>query len=205
MALILLKSMLLGFLITLPTGPIGILCLRKILQLGPLRGFIFGLSQTVALFIFGVLAASSLRGISELLISYQFWLRLIGGLVLIIFGAIIFFSKTSATSHKAISRKGFISDFFSILFLMLTNPPAWLTFLAVFSGLGLYQITALFEHIEMICGILIGSIFSWVLICLCFVGHKPNSNQKVMIWINRSAGIFLAGFGVGVCTSAIFL
>jgi threonine/homoserine/homoserine lactone efflux protein len=203
MFLIILKSMLLGFLITLPTGPIGVLCLRKILQLGPLRGFIFGLSQTLALCIFGVLAASSLRGISELLITYQFWLRLIGGLVLIVFGVIIFFSKSSASTHKAISRKGLISDFFSILFLMLTNPPAWLTFLVVFSGLRLYGITSLFEHIEMICGILIGSVFSWALICLCFVGHRANSNQKVMTWINRSAGIFLAGFGIAICISAL--
>lgn len=202
MTLIILKSLFLGFLITLPTGPIGILCLRKILLLGPLRGFILGLSQTLALLVFGVLAAFSLKGISELLITYQFWLRLIGGLVLIGFGAIIFFSKCSATTHQPVSRKGFISDFISIVFLMISNPPAWLTFLAVFTGLGLYRITSPFEHIEMIFGILIGSVFSWALISLCFVGHKTNTNRKVMTWINRSAGIFLAGFGIAVCISA---
>jgi threonine/homoserine/homoserine lactone efflux protein len=62
--------------------------------------------------------------------------------------------------------------------------------------------TTFFEHIEIIFGILIGSIFSWALVCVCFVGYKKNATKKVMTWINRSAGTFLVGFGVAVCISA---
>jgi len=205
MILVLLKSLLLGFLVTMPVGPVGILCLRKILQLGPSYGFILGLSQALVLFIFGIVTIFSLHLISDYIIKYQFWLRMMGGLVLIGFGVKIFFSQSSATTNKTISKKGFIKDFFTIVFLLLTNPPAWLAFLAIFTFLELYRATTLIEHIELIFGILIGSIFSWVLICLCFTGYKINTTKKVTTWINRSAGTFLVGFGVAVSASAIFL
>lgn len=205
MLLIALKSLALGFLVTLPVGPVGILCLRKIFQLGPLKGFILGLSQTVAIFIFGIITVYSLELISESIVKYQFWLRLIGGLVLIGFGIKIFFSKSSPITNKAGLEKGFIGDFFSLAALTLTSPPTWLAFLGIFAVLGLYRVTTLFEHIEVILGVLIGSILSWLLVCLCFAGYKKNANRRVMTWINRSAGVFLFGFGIAICISAISL
>jgi threonine/homoserine/homoserine lactone efflux protein len=203
MILILLKSLLLGFLITLPLGPIGILCLRKIFQVGALYGFILGLGQALAIFIFAILATCSLGIISDFIIKYQFWFRLLGGFAMIGFGVKIFFSKNS--TNKTICKKGLVRDFFSIACLMLTNPPGLLAFIALFAVLGLYQVTPFWEHAEIIFGILIGSILSWLLVCVCFAGYKKNATAKVMTWINRSAGTFLTGFGIGICISAILL
>lgn len=205
MLTIALKSLLLGFLVTLPVGPVGILCLRKVLQLGPFRGFILGLSQSVAILIFGIITVYSLDLVSEYIIEYQFWFRLIGGLAFIGFGVNIFFSESSPNTSKAAYEKGFIGDFFSIAGLTLTSPTTWLGFLAIYAALGLYQITTLFDQIEIILGILAGSVFSWLLVCLCFVGYKKNPNRKFMRWINRSAGIFLVGFGIAIGVSAIEL
>ena len=94
MILIILKSLLLGFLITLPLGPIGLLCLQRILQFGPLRGFIVGLSQALAMFIFSIIIIFSLGLISDYILKYQFWLRLIGGFITIGYGAKILLSKS---------------------------------------------------------------------------------------------------------------
>jgi threonine/homoserine/homoserine lactone efflux protein len=200
-----LKSLALGFLVTLPLGPIGVLCLRKILQLGPLRGFFLGLSQTVAIFIFGLISVFSLDLISDSIVKYQFWLRLIGGLAVIGFGIKIFFFKSAPITNKTALEKGFIGDFFSLAALTLTSPPSWLAFLAIFALLDLYQVTTLFEHFEVVLGVLIGSILSWLLVCLCFAGYKKNANRKVMTWINRSSGVFLVGFGIAICISTFFL
>jgi threonine/homoserine/homoserine lactone efflux protein len=205
MTLVALKSLLLGFLVTLPVGPIGILCLRKIFQLGALKGFILGLSQTVAIFIFGIISVYSLDLISEYIVEYQFWFRLIGSLALIVFGICLFFSESPAVTNSAALEKGFIGDFFSLAVLTLTSPPSWLAFLAIYAALDLYQITTFFQHIEIILGVLFGSIISWLLVCLCFAGYKKNANRKVMTWINRLAGIFLVGFGIAIGISAIAL
>ncbi len=205
MLLVALKSFVLGFLVTLPVGPVGILCLRKILQLGPLKGFILGLSQTAAIFIFGIIGVYSIDLISEYIIEYQFWFRLIGGFVLVGFGVKLFFFENPSITNTAALEKGFVGDFISLAVLTLTSPPSWLAFLAIYAALDLYRITTFFEHIEIILGVLIGSIVSWLLVCLCFAGYKKNATRNVMTWINRSAGVFLVGFGIAIGISAFLL
>ena len=132
MILIVLKSSALGFFFTLPLGPIGLLCSRKILQFGRLYDFILGLSQVLVIFIYSIITILSLGWFSDFLIKYQFWIRLIGGLVLIGFGIKIFFASISAAHKKDISKKRFIADFFSIAGLMFVSPHALLVFLAFF-------------------------------------------------------------------------
>ena len=205
MTLIILKSLLLGFLFTLPLGPIGIMCVRKILQFGRLYGFLLGLSQVLVILICGIITILCQRWFSDFFIKYEFWILMIGGLALIGFGIKIFFVESPAITNKDISKKGFIADFFSTASLMLITPSTLLFFVALFSLLKLYSATTFFERAEVISGILIGSIFSWMLVCLCFAGQKKNATRKVMTWINRSAGVLLVGFGVAVCISAIFL
>jgi threonine/homoserine/homoserine lactone efflux protein len=204
MILIILKSLLLGLFFTLPLGPIGVLCVHKILQFGRLYGFILGLSQVFVIFAYSIIAILSLGWFSEVFMKYQFWLRLIGGLVLIGFGTKILFSKSSAITKKNISKKRFIADFFSIAGLMLVSPHTLLVFLAFFAVLELYKTATFFQHIEVMFGILIGSIFSWALVCVCFAGYKTKTTQKVMIWINRSVGILLVAFGIAACISAVY-
>ena len=179
------------------------MCVRKILQFGRLYGFILGLSQVLVIFIYSIIAILSLGWFSDFIMKYQFWVRLIGGLVLIGFGIKIFFSKSSAITKKDISKKKFIADFFSIAGLMLVSPHTLLVFLAFFAALELYKAATFIQHIEVIFGILIGSIFSWALVCVCFAGYKTKTTQKVMTWINRSVGILLAVFGIAVCISAV--
>ena len=132
------KSLALGFFFTLPLGPIGILCVRKILQFGRLYGFILGLSQVLMILIYCVITILSLDWFSNFIIKYQFWIRIIGGAVLIGFGIKIFFAKSSKIMNEKISKKKFISDFFSIAGLMLVSPHTLLVFLAFFSALELY-------------------------------------------------------------------
>jgi threonine/homoserine/homoserine lactone efflux protein len=204
MILLILKSLALGFLFTLPLGPIGLLCSRKILQFGRLYGFILGLSQVLIILIYSIITILSLGWFSAFLLKYQFWIRLIGGLVLIGFGIKMFFARSSAISKKDISKKRFISDFFYIAALMFVTPHSLIVFLIFFSALELYMATTVIEHVEIILGIFIGSIISWALVCVCFIGYKKNATRKAMTWINRSAGTFLAVFGIAVCISAVY-
>ncbi len=205
MILIILKSLLLGLFFTLPLGPIGVLCIRKILQFGRSYGFILGLSQVFVILAYSIIAVLSLGRFSDFIVKYQIWIRLIGGLVLVGFGIKIFFSKSSAITKKAASKKKFIADFFSIAGLMLVSPHTILVFLAFFAVLELYKAATFIQHIEVILGILIGSILSWSLVCVCFAGYKTKTTLKVMTWINRCVGISLFVFGIAVCISAVLL
>jgi threonine/homoserine/homoserine lactone efflux protein len=199
--MVILKSLLLGFLYTLPFGPVGILALRKILELGPWRAFLLGSSQVLAIFIFTIMSLFSVSFISEFILEYQFWLRLVLGMVLMAYGIHIYFAKPSNLSAKHAHKQSFLAEFFLIGFLMLSNPGTWVSFLASFAAFGLYT-TSHIQQVEVILGIFIGSILSWALICLCFIRRKKSS-CNIMGKINRIAGLFFALCGAVLALSAM--
>src|SRR5712691_237532 len=82
----LLKGVLVGIIIALPTGPVGVLCIRRTILHGRLAGLVSGLGAASADAVFGVIAAFGLGFISELLLDYQGWLRLGGAGFLLYIG-----------------------------------------------------------------------------------------------------------------------
>lgn len=87
------KGMILGFAIAAPVGPIGVLCIRRTLQYGRLSGLFSGLGAAFADMFFGAIAVFGLDLVSDLLLSWQFWLRILGGVFLFFWGLKIFLAK----------------------------------------------------------------------------------------------------------------
>src|SRR5436853_7049958 len=83
---LLLKGVLVGIIIAIPAGPVGVLCIRRTIFHGRLAGFISGLGAASADAMFGIIAAFGLTFISELLLDYQGWLRLVGAGFLLYIG-----------------------------------------------------------------------------------------------------------------------
>ena len=76
---VLLRGLAIGFSIAAPVGPIGVLCIRRTLADGRLAGFVSGLGAATADAAYGAVAGFGLTMISAVLVSQQFWLRLVGG------------------------------------------------------------------------------------------------------------------------------
>lgn len=79
-----LKGILIGFAMAIPLGPIGIICIRKTLTEGRLRGLIIGLGAATADLLYACIAAFGLTIISDTLNSQRIWIRLIGGALLLL-------------------------------------------------------------------------------------------------------------------------
>ena len=84
--IILLKGIFIGFAMAVPVGPIGIMCIRKTLTEGKLRGLIIGLGAATADFLYGCVAAFGITFISDTLVSQRIWIRLVGGVLLLYLG-----------------------------------------------------------------------------------------------------------------------
>ena len=82
-----LKGIVVGIVIAVPVGPVGVMCVRRTVIEGKLAGFVSGLGAATADAVFGVIAGFGLSVVSDLLISYQHWLRIAGaGLLLVVGG-----------------------------------------------------------------------------------------------------------------------
>lgn len=191
--LFLLKGILLGFCIAAPVGPIGILCIRKTLNYGRLSGFFSGLGAAVADTLYGIISAFGLTLISDFLVTGRFWLHIIGGFFLLFLGAKTFLSKPLETA-RPVSHKTLFGDFISTFFLTLANPLTILSFVAVFAGLGLagHQESAPL----LVAGVFLGSTLWWLILSEGITLFRKKISQKVMIWVNRIAGLIIMAFGI---------
>jgi threonine/homoserine/homoserine lactone efflux protein len=194
----LLKGIILGFSIAAPVGPIGILCIKKTLQFGRLSGFFSGLGAAVADMIYGAIAAFGLTLISNVLLAGQFWLKLLGGAFLIYIGLKTFFSKTKKEKQNKLQKSTLFNDFISTFFLTLTNPMTIFAFVAIFAGQGLFHLNKnLGSSTSLVIGVFLGSSLWWFLLSEFVSLFRKKIEDKMMIWINRIAGLIIASFGLG--------
>jgi threonine/homoserine/homoserine lactone efflux protein len=200
----LLKGTILGFSIAAPVGPIGILCIRKTLQYGRWSGLFSGLGAAVADTIYGIIAAFGLSLISDLLLTGQFWLRLIGGAFLIYLGGKTFLIKPTEKLNE-VPHRNLLGDFISTFLLTMTNPMTILSYVAIFASLGLSGIEKSHANAAwLVFGVFIGSSLWWLILSEGVCSFRKRVSQKVMLWINRTAGLIIISFGLAAWISLFF-
>lgn len=199
-----LKGLIIGFSIAAPVGPIGILCIRRTIQHGRFSGLFSGLGAAVADSIYSVIAAFSLTLVSNFLIAGQFWFRLVGGGFLLYLGWKTFSAKPT-DKVKGISHTTYFNDFISTFFLTISNPMTILAFLAVFAGLGLSSVEGDYMDASiLVLGVFLGSAAWWLLLSEGVTLFRKKVSERVMLWINRIAGITIAVFGIAALLTLVF-
>ncbi len=188
------KGIILGFLT--PVGPIGILCIRRTLQYGRLSGLTSGLGAVTADTLYGIVAIFGLSLVMDLLLSGQFWLRLLGGAFLFYLGCKIFFAKPQE-SNGDISHRSLFGDFISTFFLTMTNPLTFLTYFGIFAGFGMADTKGNhFHSFLLIFGIFIGASLWWIVLTEGSLLFRNKLKGRMMGLFNRVAGLIIIAFGI---------
>jgi len=190
------KGLILGFIICVPFGPIGLLCVRRTLMDGKVAGVAAVLGASVVDAIYCAIAGLGVSYISNFLSNERTVLRLAGGLVLIAMGIKIFLTHPTEKTPEATGH-GLLASFGSSFFLMLTNPLAVLVFTATFSALGIggWQ-DAYISTAMLVIGVFLGSAL-WAPIFVAGVNlFSPQLTPSQLRLANRTAGVILFGFGV---------
>lgn len=191
------KGLLIGFVIAAPVGPVGVLCARRTLMHGRRAGFFSGMGAATADAMYGFIAAFGLAVVSDVLIGRQFWLRLLGGAVLCILGVKTLFTEPQEKKNVPQSIKRYAGMYTSTFLLTLTNPMTIFSFAAVFAGLGLAGAKGSAESAGiLVLGVFLGSGLWWLFLVGIFTLFKKRFKHHELQWVNRLAGIMIAGSGV---------
>ena len=188
------KGMLFGFTIAAPVGPIGLLCIRRSVAMGPRHGLITGLGAATADAFYGSLAAFGITFLTTALVAQQSWIRLFGGAFLGYLGLKIFLSKSDARESRQ-SPATLLSSYTSSLFLTITNPMTILSFAAAFAGLGL-QVggTNYAAASSIVAGVFAGSAAWWLILSSITGRFHQKISDRSMTWINRLSGVIICSF-----------
>lgn len=194
------KGFIIGISIAAPVGPIGVLCIRRTMAYGRLSGFVSGLGAATADGIYGMIAGFGLTAVTNILISGQAVLKLIGGLFLVYLGGRIFFSKVAQQGAEA-KRSGLVSDYISTLLLTVTNPMTILSFAAVFAGLGIAADADYQTAMALVAGVIAGSAVWWFILSWLANRFMGQLDYRHMSIVNRMSGMIVAGFGIAALIS----
>jgi threonine/homoserine/homoserine lactone efflux protein len=197
-----LKGILIGFAMAVPIGPIGIICIRKTLTEGRIRGLIIGLGAATADMLYGCVAAFGLTIISNTLSNQRVWIRLVGGALLLFLG-IRTFRARPANPNLPVNSTGIFRSYLTTIFLTLTNPLTIFAFIAVFAALGLGNGFSYFHASGLVAGVFIGSGLWFFLLSSGVTLFRKKFDIAGLKWVNRIAGILIIISGVIAVVSVL--
>jgi threonine/homoserine/homoserine lactone efflux protein len=189
------RGLLAGLIIAVPVGPVNVLCISRTLRKGWRSGLISGLGAATADFVYGCIAGFSITVVIRFLVREEFWIRLVGGILLVLIGLSYYFKKPQSLSMENSEETG-KSDYASTFLFTLMNPTTVLSFLAVLATLGLGREAASWLTLLLVLGIFCGSMLWWIVLTGIVNRFRDRFNDRSMLWMNRIAGIAIGGFGV---------
>jgi threonine/homoserine/homoserine lactone efflux protein len=197
-----LKGLIIGFGMAVPIGPVGILCIRKTLVGGHLRGLIIGLGAATADSIFGSIAAFGLTFVSDVIASQHFWLRLVGGGILLFLGIRTFRAKRK-DPVVPYENKGMLGSYLSAFLLVLTNPVTIFAFVAVFAAFGLGHKLFIVSACILVIGVFTGSGLWFLILSYVATTFRKKLDSDGLRWVNRIAGVLIILSGAAALVSLI--
>ncbi|HJE88866.1 LysE family translocator [Rikenella microfusus] len=202
--LLFLQGLLVGFLASVPLGPIGVICIQRTLSGTHKSGFFSGLGAATADTIFATLAVFSLSFLTDFMELHKHWFTAIGGILIIVLGFSIFYKRVKRPSQRRQTRSSLLSDYLSILFLTLTNPAYILVFITLFAALGISSEghhTAV--NLLLILGVLIGAACWWFTLTYAVSKLRRRFRLRHLWWINKITGAVIIAFGMLLVLSIV--
>ena len=131
---IVVKGILIGLCISVPLGPIGMLCVQRTLNRGRLHGIFTGLGATTSDLIYTMIALYSLSYVTDIIEAHRFAIQLAGSILVIMFGYYIFRANPNTQPKpNEPKRTNLFSDYITSFILTFTNPLIIFVLLAMFA------------------------------------------------------------------------
>src|SRR5919197_6032566 len=181
---LLIEGIIIGFIVAVPVGPLGLLCINRALSMGPLSGFFSGLGVATADALAAGIAALGISLISTFLLDHQMLLRLIGGVFLCYLGMKIYRTKPSEEPSPPNNVNGLFGAYLTTFLLTFSNPVTILSFMAIYAGWGVESLSGhYFAAAVLTLGVFIGSTLWWVVMFLNLTAYRDRFTDQILSWI----------------------
>ena len=204
---LIIKGFLAGLMVSVPMGPIGVLCIQRTINKGRNSGMVSGLGATMADTLFAVIAGLGITFIIRFIEEQQLYLQLAGGAVVLLLGVYLIYSNPIAQVRAARRGKTRLRrDFISVFFLTLTNPLTVFFFIAFFAGINLTGGSLEVFHIgEVVLGVLLGSATWWFSLTGTVNLFRHRFRLRNIWWMNKVTGVVLVVLGAAVIVGVLAL
>jgi threonine/homoserine/homoserine lactone efflux protein len=188
-----------GMATSAPVGPVNIMALHRALRSGFLAGLTTALGALLADTMFAAAALFGLAAIVGFIEGHAGLIRLVGGVVLVVFGVLIM-RKHPHFNAGPVARGGLLAGAATAFAMTITNPGAVLGILALIGGLGDRgpEPGDFRGALAILLGVMLGGATWWLAICGLAHRFRARITDKWLDWINEVAGLMLVLFGLAV-------
>jgi threonine/homoserine/homoserine lactone efflux protein len=169
---LLLQGIFLGVIISVPIGPVNVICLQGTLQYGRLYGFKSTIGGTLADSIYATIAILGLNAFISFVNKNQIVFELVSSLIILTFGAILLLSKTVKNELNAQPASlHYVYNSIKSFFFTISNPLTVLFFLAYLANVKTSG--GSLHYTKIICfvlGVVLGSML-WFYLLSSVVDH----------------------------------
>lgn len=190
------KGLLMGFLVSLPIGPMAVMVIQRTVNRDLKSGFFSGLGVASTDTIWITLAGFSVSYIITFLETYQTIIQVIGAILLFLFGLSIFMSHP-IKSLREFKRKGAnpVQCYITGMAIAFSNPLTVLAYIALLAGTHVvFSISDLFEPIYFISGFMVGATCWWLILTNLINLFRHRFNLRVLWWFNKISGSMIMIF-----------
>ncbi len=187
-------GIIIGFLMAVPIGAVGILCIRRTLANGLRQGYITGLAGATGELVYCVVSAGGIMLIADFITDHQYEIRLVGGVVLLFMGVLVFRARRARTAEEP-SLLEVTRTYFSTLVVALTNPLVLFAYGAIMASIGAAKLD-FFSLSLLIAGMVAGSLLWFILLSNLVHRFRASMNIEKLSIVNRVAGVLLILIGL---------
>lgn len=195
---IIIKGIIIGLFISVPLGPIGMLCVQRTLNRGRIYGIFTGLGATTSDLIYTIITLYSLSFVLDIIELYRFSIQLIGSLVVGGFGYYIFKSHpANQPKPNENNKQSIFGDYITSFILTLSNPLVLFVLIALFARFEfITSKTTLGLSIIGITSILGGALLWWSTLAFLISSLKNKLNMTGLKIINQITGSIIILIGI---------
>ncbi len=192
------KGILVGLFVSVPLGPIGMLCVQRTLNRGQRYGILTGLGATASDLLYTIVSLYFLHFVVDFIEAYKFIIHLSVSSILIVFGYFIFNSHPSAQPKPNETKQlSGLSDFITSFGLTLSNPLVLLVLIALFAKLEFITNQSTISEIMVGIGsILAGALLWWTVLTFLVSKFRYKLNMNGLRILNKISGIIIISIGL---------
>ncbi|WP_372948899.1 LysE family translocator [Mariniphaga sp.] len=187
---LLVEGILIGFLASIPLGPVNILVIQRTISNSRKEGFYSGLGVALSDTLYASFAAFSVGFILQFIKEYDLVFRITVSLLLLLLGFFIFFTNPGKNRSTGETGKGnYLKRFASTFLLTVSNPLIIFLHLALFTSFGIaLNVNHPSEAFVVLLGFLAGAVTWWFSITGIVSRFRNFFSLKICLWFNRIAG-----------------
>lgn len=189
------KGIIIGFVIAVPVGPASVMVIQRTLTRSRIHGIIAGVGAGIADTLFGAIAAFGLSWIQDWLVTYVDWIRLIGGTVLVLKGAML--TRAPVADPAQPRESGLWGALVTTFMLTMTNPITVFAFFGIMAVFHVVSENLTLADASMLSGaVFVGAMIWWLTLVALSGFFRTHLQGGRMVWVNRLAGSILVACGI---------